>query len=175
MNCKATRNRRSRTILSLVCVLLAVPGVSAAGQNDSRLADSVRKHDGAAVRVLHGQKVDVNALGKDGTPALHWSVREDDLATARLLLGAGADATLANRYGITPLFLACANGNEAMIRLLLDAGADPNSSDPTGETALMAAVRLGSSGLCEAAARPRGDGRDQGSGVSADRAHGRGA
>ena len=146
MDCKATGYIRSLLLASLVGMLLPAPGVSAAEPGDSRLADAVRKHDGAAVRVLLGQKVDANVPGKDGTPALHWSVREDDLATARLLLGAGADATLANRYGITPLFLACANGNEAMIRLLLDAGADPNSTDPTGETALMAAVRLGSSG-----------------------------
>ena len=172
MDCRTTGNIRSLMIASLVGMLLPAPGVSAAEPGDSRLADAVMKRDGAAVRALLGQKVDVNAPGKDGTPALHWSVREDDLATARLLLGAGADATLANRYGITPLFLACANGNEAMIRLLLDAGADPNSSDPTGETALMAAVRLGSSGACEVAARPRGDGRGQGSGVSADRADG---
>ena len=50
------------------------------------------KRDASAVRALLAQKVDVNAPGKDGTPALHWAVRGDDLATARLLLGAGADA-----------------------------------------------------------------------------------
>ena len=145
MDRRPTRNIRSLMIASLVGVLLLAPGVSAAGQSDSRLADAVMTRDGAAVRSLLAQKVDVNAPGKDGTPALLWSVREDDLATARLLLEAGADARLANRYGVTPLFLACANANTAMIRLLLDAGADPNSSDPTGETALMAAVRVGSS------------------------------
>ena len=145
MDCKAPGSLRSLRIASLVGMLLSWPGVSAAGQGDSRLTDAVMKRDGAAVRSLLAQKVDVNAPGKDGTPALLWSVREDDLATARLLLEAGADARLANRYGVTPLFLACANANTAMIRLLLDAGADPNSSDPTGETALMAAVRVGSS------------------------------
>jgi ankyrin repeat protein len=140
---ESTRNGRSLTIASLVGVLLSAPGVTAAGQSDSRLADAVMKRDGAAVRSLLGQKADVNAPGTDGTPALHWSVREDDLETARLLVGAGADPRLANRYGVTPLFLACANGNAAMIRLLLEAGADPNAADPTGETALMAAARVG--------------------------------
>jgi ankyrin repeat protein len=89
------------------------------------------------------QKVDVNAPGKDGTPALHWVVRVDDLDTARLLIRAGADAKFVDRYGVTPLYLACANGNAAMIKLLLDAGADPNSVDPTGETALMMAAKVG--------------------------------
>ena len=69
------------------------------------------KRDTAAVRALVDQKVDVNAPGRDGTPALHWLVRVDDLETARLLIRAGADATLADRYGVTPLYLACANGN----------------------------------------------------------------
>jgi ankyrin repeat protein len=115
----------------------------APAETDSRLADAAMKRDSAAVRSLLDQKVDVNALGQDGTPALHWVVRVDDLETANLLIRAGADATMANRYGITPLFLACANGNAAMISLLLDAGADPNSVDPTGDTALVAAIRSG--------------------------------
>ena len=50
------------------------------------------KRDTAAVRALVDQKVDVNAPGQDGTPALHWLVRVDDVETARLLLRAGADA-----------------------------------------------------------------------------------
>src|SRR5688572_14901706 len=144
---EAARNGGSLVFVSLlVLVLLPALGGNVAAQSDSRLAEAVMKRDGAAVRSLLGQKVDVNVPGKDGTPALHWSVREDDLATARLLLGAGANAKLANRYGVTPLFLACANGNEAMIRLLLDAGADPNAADPTGETPLMAAARVGTLG-----------------------------
>jgi ankyrin repeat protein len=131
----------SRTIAALLVSLLTVPVVCAAA--DSRLAEAAMNRDAPAVRALLSQKVDVNAPGSDGTPALHWSVRSDDLDMARLMLAAGADATLANRYGVTPLFLACANGNTAMIALLLDAGANPNSSDATGETALMAAAHVG--------------------------------
>jgi uncharacterized protein len=111
-----------------------------AGNN---LADVAMQRDMAAVRAMLKQKVDVNAPGKDGTPALHWVVRVDDLETAKLLLQAGADAKFADRYGVTPLYIACTNGNSAMIKLLLDAGADANSVDPTGETALMTAVKVG--------------------------------
>src|SRR5947207_9068830 len=110
---------------------------------DSRLADAAMKRDTAAIRSLLEQKVDVNAPGKDGTPALHWVIRVDDLETARLLIRAGADAKFADRYGVTPLYLACSNGNAAMIKLLLDAGADPNSVDATGQTALMTASSVG--------------------------------
>ena len=117
--------------------------VRAIAQGDTRLADAVMGRDTVAVRALLGQNVDVNAPGRDGTPALHWAVRVDDLETSRLLLGAGADAKRGNRHGLTPLALACANGNAAMNELLIDAGADPNAVDPTGETALMMAARVG--------------------------------
>ena len=103
--------------------------------------------DMAAVRSLLNQKVDVNAPGTDGTPALHWVVRVDDLDTAQLLIQAGANVKLADRYGVTPIYLACTNGNAAMIKLLLDSGADANTVDPTGETALMTAAKGRRSGV----------------------------
>src|SRR4249919_2675495 len=96
--------------------------VGAAGRNDVRLAEAAQKRDTSTVRALVDQKVDVNAPGRDGTPALHWLVRVDDLETSRLLIRAGADATRADRYGVTPLYLAAANGNAEMIRLLLEVG-----------------------------------------------------
>ncbi|HVH28006.1 MAG TPA: ankyrin repeat domain-containing protein [Vicinamibacterales bacterium] len=135
-----------RIVASLMAAVLLALGVTLAAESDSPLAEAAMKRDAAAVRALLAQRVDVNAPGNDGTPALHWAVRTDELEMARLLLGAGADPKQANRYGVTPLFLACANGNEAMIRLLLDAGADPNATDPTGETPLMEAARVGTLG-----------------------------
>jgi ankyrin len=101
------------------------------------------RRDSAAVRTLIAQKADVNAQGKDGTPALHWAVRVDDAATARLLIGAGAQVSLPNRYGLTPIAIAAANGSASLIGILLDAGADANAPDPAGDTPLMSATRVG--------------------------------
>jgi ankyrin repeat protein len=129
--------------VTLMPPLAAGVAIAAPAATDVRLAEAAMKRDAAAVRALVEQKVDVNAPGRDGTPALHWLVRVDDLDTARLLIRAGADATRADRYGVTPLYLACANGNADMIRLLLEVGADPNQVDRTGETALMTASRAG--------------------------------
>jgi len=144
MSHMASAQPRTWLVASLVAFLLPVAGPSAEAQTaDSRLAEAAMKRDSGTVRTLVAQHFDVNAPGKDGTPALHWVVRVDDLDTARLLVGAGADAKRADRYGVTPLYLACSNGNAAMIRLLLDAGADPNAADPTGETPLMTAARIG--------------------------------
>ena len=124
-------------------LLLAAAGTSIAADGDTRLADAAMRQDTAAVRSLIGEKVDVNAPGRDGTPALHWAVRVDDVATARLLIGAGAQASLPNRYGLTPLAIAAGNGSAAMIAALLDAGADPSAPDPAGETPLMTVARVG--------------------------------
>src|SRR5438045_3811828 len=125
-------------------ILLASSGSIARAAGDTRLADAAMKRDVAAVRTLLDQKIDVNAPGADGTPALHWLVRVDDFDTARRLIRAGADASKPNRYGVTPMALAAANGNAEMIALLLEAGADSNSADKQGETALMAAAKVGS-------------------------------
>ena len=131
-----------RLTIALVLVLLpAWAGTAAAA--DTRLADAAMERNLPAVRALLTEKVDVNAPGTDGTPALHWAVRVGDLDMATLLIGVGADATLANRYGVTPLALAAANGSPAMMRVLLDAGASANATDPAGETLLMIAARTG--------------------------------
>lgn len=128
----------------LAAVLLAVSAAPGIAAGDTRLADAAMRRDLAAVRTLIRQKVDVNAPGVDGTPALHWIVRVDDVATARLLLGAGAQASLPNRYDLRPLAIAASNGSAAMIGVLLDAGADPNAPDPAGDTPLMSVARVGS-------------------------------
>jgi ankyrin repeat protein len=133
---------RSLLVSGALTCSLAVPSIAAAA-DDTRLADAAMKRDLTAVRALLAQKVDVNAPGTDGTPALHWFVRTSDHASARLLLDAGADARLPNRLGLTPLSVALSTGDPAMIRMLLDAGADPNQVDAAGETALMAASRVG--------------------------------
>jgi ankyrin repeat protein len=85
-------------------VTFAIFGATAAAAgpaNDVRLAEAAMKRDTAAVRTLVDQKVDVNAPGRDGTPALHWLVRVDDRETARLLIRAGADTGARDRIRVT--------------------------------------------------------------------------
>ena len=156
------KNLRALACLSPFIFALSFPGHSLAAEVDTRLADAAMKRDTAAVRTLLGQKVDVNAPGTDGSPALHWAVRVDDAATTRLLLGAGAQATLANRYGLTPMAIAASNGSATLIGILLDAGADANAPDPAGDTPLMSATRVGRADAVDAAARSRREsGRDR--------------
>ena len=137
------KNLRGFVCIPVVLLTLAGAGRAGAAGVETRLADAAMKRDVAAVRALIAQKVDVNAPGTDGSPALHWAVRVDDAAMARLLLGAGAQATLPNRYGLTPMAIAAGNGSSSMIAILLDAGADANAPDPAGETPLMSVTRVG--------------------------------
>jgi ankyrin repeat protein len=137
------KNLRGFVCIPAVLLALSAPGLVGAAGVEARLADAAMKRDVAAVRALIAEKVDVNAPGTDGSPALHWAVRVDDAAMAKLLLGAGAQPTLANRYGLTPMAIAAANGSASMIAILLDAGADANAPDPAGDTPLMNATRVG--------------------------------
>ena len=122
----------------------------AAAASNARLADASEERDGATIRALLEQGVDVNAPQVDGMTALHWAARRDDLELAKALVRAGADVKAVNRYGVTPLSLASTNGNAAMVELLLEAGADPNTALPGGETALMTAARTGKIGAVKA-------------------------
>jgi ankyrin repeat protein len=133
-----------RTLAACLLLTFSALGARARAAGDTRLAEAAMRRDVVAVRKLLDEKVDVNAPGPDGTPALHWLVRVDDFENARRLVRAGADASKPNRYGVTPMQLASANGNAEMIALLLEAGADPNVVDRQGETALMSASRVGS-------------------------------
>src|SRR5688500_5527901 len=72
----------------------------AARQKDSAIARAAEQGDSETVRALIKQRVDVNAPGADGTPALHWIVRMQDVSLARALIRAGAEADRANRYGV---------------------------------------------------------------------------
>jgi ankyrin len=134
-----------RGTIGLIASVLCLSAPAFAADRDTRLADAAMKRDMAAVRALLEQKrVDVNAPGRDGTPALHWAVRVNDLETTSALLRAGADPKLVTRYGVTPMSLAASSGNAAMVKLLIESGADPNTPDGAGETPLMMAAKVGS-------------------------------
>jgi uncharacterized protein len=127
---------------TLLVTLLSSAAVAAVA-DERRLIEAARAGNRQAVRILVGQRVDVNATEVDGTTALHWAVRADDVEMVRLLLAAGAKVNAANRYGVTPLSVGATNANPAVINILLEAGANANASLLEGETVLMTAARTG--------------------------------
>jgi ankyrin len=147
------RALRASTSATL-CATLALALGSAAAQEvplaptaadvpASPLAEAAMRGDQETLAaLLERGDLDVNAPGRDGTPALHWLVRVGDRATAERLVLAGADVNAANRHGVTPLSLAIGAGDAAMTRWLLDAGADATTPDRAGEAPLLQAARL---------------------------------
>ena len=124
-------------------LLLIIPLLVAAIDDDLRLIELTQNSDIDNVRHLLNNSVDVNAVTGDGTTALHWAALRDDIKIAELLIQSGANVNPANDYGVTPLWLACTNRSTPMVDMLLQAGADPNSSLLTGETVLMNCARTG--------------------------------
>jgi ankyrin repeat protein len=126
-----------------VAVTLAASGVAAAAGPDLRLVTAAAEQDGAAVRALLKQGVDVNAARADGVTALLWAAHWNDLETVNLLLGAGASVNAADDHGVTALARAAENASEAMVAKLLAAKADANGTQTNGLTPLMIAAKTG--------------------------------
>ncbi len=127
-----------------VSLSVGSPAVSA---EEALVAAAVRDRDGAAVRRLIREQVDVNAPLGDGSTALHWAAHREDLDSLTLLIDASAQVNAADDYGVTPLWLASTAGSVSIVERLLRAGADPAITLPTGETALMTAARTGRPGV----------------------------
>jgi len=139
-------------MLANAAEVIQIPNVpSAQDVQFSALADAAMDRDMLKVQELlnaenPSQKLDVNALGRYGTPALHWVIRYGDQQTAERLVAEGADVNLANIYGVRPLQLAIENGHSELVQWLLEAGANPQAADLAGEPPLFLAAALNDTG-----------------------------
>jgi uncharacterized protein len=128
----------------------SVPGAIAATTHAS-IAEAARKLDWPAVQGMAQQKgVDLNAVGTEGSTALHFAVNAGQSAAVQALLAAGADITKRNLAGVTPLHLAVLDGETAIVKLLLAKGADAKARDEANETLLMLAARHGDGEMANA-------------------------
>jgi ankyrin repeat protein len=98
------------------------------------------------VKALLDQGADVNARGKDGSPALIYALR--NIPIFKLLLERGADPNarlqqsqprndMSFPNGMTPLIVASWLGQLEAVQLLLEKGAQVNATDENGWSALM--------------------------------------
>jgi ankyrin repeat protein len=131
-------------VTGVTLTTLLMVAAAGAASADLRLVEAARDQDGAQIRALLIQHVNVNARSDDGSTALLWASHWNDVATADVLIRAGADANASNDLRITPLSLACTNRSAALVELLLKAGANPNAPTATGETPIMTCAGSGS-------------------------------
>jgi len=134
--------RYALSFLPLSLLTLSATGMIQAAPAPA-LIEAVRSGNTDNVRLLLGQKADVNQPGVDGSTPLHYAVARDDKALVELLIASGANVRATNRYGVPPLAIAAQNGNAGVMKLLLDAGADANAGFSEDETPLMTAARTG--------------------------------
>jgi uncharacterized protein len=133
--------------------LMAAPARSASASTSAyaSIVDAARKQDWPAVQAMAQQKgVDLNAVGTEGSTALHFAVNAGQVAVVQGLLAAGADITKRNLAGVAPLHLAILDGETAIAKLLLAKGADAKTKDEASETLLMLAARNGDGEMASA-------------------------
>lgn len=119
-----------------------VPVAVVAAKPASGIVAAAHRQDWAAVRAMARQPgIDLDAVGSEGSTALHFAASFGDAAAVRALLDAGANANARNLAGVTPLQLAIGNSDAAITSLLLAKGADARARDEAMESPLMAAAR----------------------------------
>jgi ankyrin repeat protein len=134
-----TRDSIRRLVLMLLCCA-AVTGPALAGEPERRLFEAAEKGDLAAVRMLLGQKVSVNARDQDLRTPLHEAAYAGQPEVGILLIQHGADIAARDKNGSTPLHEAAKSERlegvslppgslQALAKLLLDRGAEVNAKD----------------------------------------------
>jgi ankyrin repeat protein len=93
------------------------------------------------IRLLldHGAKV--NALGRNGSTALHHATWNDEIF--HVMLERGADPKLQQSHGVTTLHMACQDGSAALVAKLLQLHPDLDAWDGAEFTPLLNAAEAG--------------------------------
>ena len=90
----------------------------------------------AALEILRGRKVDVNACDDSGRTPLHLAVEDEALLpVVQELLVLGASVNLPNAHGNTPLHRAAKHGHVQIALALRQHGADVQLKNSRGQTA----------------------------------------
>lgn len=133
----------ARTMVGIMAAAVAVAAPSQLrGTDGETFVTKVREGDnGAALELLEGKPIILNAQDSRGDTALLVAVQRRDTAWTAHLLRAGADPNLAARNGDTPLIVAVRSGFDDGARWLLDSGAKVDGANKMGETALIVAVQ----------------------------------
>lgn len=96
--------------------------------------ESFKTHDVSRLRSAIEAGADVNALDKNGSPALNSAVIWQDMT--QMLIEAKANVNEAGKIDMTPLMTAAMMSSPESMKALLDAGANPNFKMKNGMSVL---------------------------------------
>ncbi|MBI1183384.1 hypothetical protein GC194_03885 [bacterium] len=119
------------TIL-LTLVFATLTNVFAGPTND--MWESFKTHDVAKLKAAIAAGAKVNALDKNGAPALNSAVIWADMT--QLLVDAKADVNEAGKVDMTPLMTAAMMSSPESMKILLNSGADPKFKMKNGMSIL---------------------------------------
>lgn len=138
-------NALMRATVAIAVATMTVPAAAQTmgGFEGEQFVGAIRKGDNAAaLKLLNGNPILVNARDSSGKTALIAAIENRDEVWAGYLLQQGADPNQALRNGDTPLIVASRLGMVQVAQWLVGLGAKVNDTNRTGETALIAAVQL---------------------------------
>ena len=129
----------SRRVELAVRLVEAGSPVDGVGREYTPLGMAARRGHVDLIKFFAMKKVDLEAIDKEDSSALHQAVKTQQFAAAQALIQAGVKLDTKGRDGKTALHMACSSGYGDMASLLLEAGADPYMKSKLGEDAFSCA------------------------------------
>ena len=118
----------------LFTTLLLAFSINAYSGSTDDMWESFKTHDVAKLKSAIENGADVNALDKNGSPALNSAAIWADMT--QMLVDAKADVNNAGKADMTPLMIAAMMSMNESMEILLNAGADPNYKMKNGMSIL---------------------------------------
>lgn len=107
------------------------------------LAKAGCEGDGASVKRLAGEGVEVNGTGKNKMTPLIWAIHCRNIAGVKALLEAGANPNQKDNIGLTPFLIAIEYDDQTMLGMLIDHRANLYEVGPGNDSAIEVAFDYG--------------------------------
>ncbi|WP_353283916.1 ankyrin repeat domain-containing protein [Wolbachia endosymbiont (group A) of Lypha dubia] len=133
----------------IICIVLWVIGLFASYDKELKLVNTKASENYEetlrvaaescsleVVKFLVRNVVDVDAGGKWGVTALHYTAQKNCLEVMRFLIAEGANINATDGFRWTPLHRAAKYGSLGAVKLLLEKGANPNAKNKDSATPL---------------------------------------